>query len=73
MKKSFIGVSQVNFFGYQVTHNTWELSAERKAAIESMPFPKDKKGMQSFLGAALFFHHHIDYSNWAAKLSNPCA
>lgn len=69
MKKSFIGMSEVSFFGYQVTNEAWEMSHERKRAIEEMSFPTDKKGMQSFLGAALFFHHHIaDYSEWSAKL-----
>ena len=69
MKKSFIGASKVTFFGYEVTHGKWELSQSRKDAISAMPFPKSKKEMQSFLGAALFFHNHIpDYSEWSAKL-----
>ena len=69
MKKSFIGASKVTFFGYEVTHGKWKLSQSRKDAIGAMPFPKSKKEMQSFLGAALFFHNHIpDYSEWSAKL-----
>ena len=69
MKKSFIGASKVTFFGYEVTHGEWKLSQSRKDAIQAMPFPKSKKEMQSFLGAALFFHNHIpDYSEWSAKL-----
>ena len=69
MKKSFIGASKVTFFGYEVTHGEWKLSQARKDAIDAMPFPKSKKEMQSFLGAALFFHNHIpDYSEWSAKL-----
>ena len=37
--------------------------------IQAWTFPKSKKEMQSFLGAALFFHNHIpDYNNWAAPL-----
>ena len=69
MKKSFIGVDTVTFFGYEVTHGTWKLSDSRKAAIADMPFPTSMKGMQSFLGAALFFHNHVpDYSQWSAKL-----
>ena len=69
LKKSFIGVPQVSFFGYDVTYGKWELSQTRKDAISAMQFPKSKKEMQSFLGAALFFHHHIpDYSEWVAKL-----
>ena len=69
MKKSFIGTDTVTFFGYKVTHGSWELSEDRKKAIDDIPFPSNTKDMQSFLGAALFFHHHIpDYSEWSAKL-----
>ena len=69
MKKSFIGVDKVSFFGYEVTHGEWKMSQSRKDAIDALQFPKSKKEMQSFLGAALFFHHHIpDYSQWVARL-----
>ena len=69
MKKSFIGTDTVTFFGYKVTHGAWELDEKRKEAIDNIPFPRNTKDMQSFLGAALFFHHHIpDYSEWSAKL-----
>ena len=69
MKKSFIGVDKVNFFGYEVTHGKWQMSQSRKDAIDALQFPQSKKEMQSFLGAALFFHHHIpDYSEWTARL-----
>lgn len=69
LKKSFIGVDKVSFFGYEVRHGQWCMSASRKDAISAMPFPKTAKEMQSFLGAALFFHHHVpDYSEWSARL-----
>ena len=69
MKKSWIGVQQVTFFGYEVSHGKWQLSASRKAAIMAMEFPRNKKTMQSFLGAALFFHYHVSgYSEWVARL-----
>jgi hypothetical protein len=69
LKKSWFGVDKVTFFGYEVTHGKWELSEDRKQAIMAMEFPKNTKQMQSFLGAALFFHHHIPkYSEWTAKL-----
>ena len=69
MKKSFIGVDTVTFFGYEVTNGTWKLSDSRKQAIAEMKFPHNVKTMQSFLGAALFFHHHVtDYSEWSARL-----
>jgi hypothetical protein len=69
LKKSWFGVPQVSFFGYQVRHGSWDLSQERKDAIASMPMPTNTKGMQSFLGATLFFHQHVpNYSEWAARL-----
>ena len=69
LKKSWIGVDKVTFFGYEVQHNQWKLSDTRKQAINELPFPSNTKQMQSFLGAALFFHHHIpDYSQWTSKL-----
>ena len=69
MKKSWFGVSKVTFFGYEVENGTWRLSDERKKAIDGLEFPKTKKQMQSFLGAALFFHHHVpNYSEWSAVL-----
>ena len=69
LKKSWFGVPQVDFFGYQVRHGSWDLSPDRKAAISDIPMPTNAKQMQSFLGAALFFHQHVsDYSEWAAKL-----
>ena len=69
LKKSWLGVDKVTFFGYEVSHGTWKLSDTRKNAIQEMEFPKNTKQMQSFLGAALFFHHHIpNYSEWTARL-----
>lgn len=69
MKKSWFGVTTVNFFGYQVQHGSWRLSDERKGAIKALIFPKTLKQMQSFLGASLFFHQFVpNYTEWAAKL-----
>lgn len=69
--KSFLGVQEVKFFGYICRQNCYELSAERKAAIMSIPFPKTRKQMQSFLGAALFFRNFIpSYSSLSAQLND---
>ena len=68
-KKTWIGVREVTFFGFKVYDGKWELSEKRIEAIKAIIFPTSKKLMQSFLGAALFFHHHIpNYSEWVAKL-----
>lgn len=73
MKKSWIGVEKVTFFGYELTHGQWQLSQTRKLAIESLPFPKSKKEMQSFLGAALFFHNHVpNYSECLLNSTRWC-
>jgi len=69
MKKTWVGYDKVTFFGYEVVHNSWKLSQGRKDSISAMQFPKTKKEMQSFLGAALFFHNHVpDYSQWVSRL-----
>ena len=59
MKKSWIGTDVVTFFGYEVRPGSWSLSQTRKDAIQNMIFPTTQKSMQSFLGAANFFHTHI--------------
>jgi RNase H-like domain found in reverse transcriptase/Reverse transcriptase (RNA-dependent DNA polymerase)/Chromo (CHRromatin Organisation MOdifier) domain len=69
MKKSWIGTDTVNFFGYEISHNTISLSQSRKDAISAMLFPQNIKGMQSFLGATNFFHPHVpNYAKWASSL-----
>ena len=69
MKKSWIGTTIVTFFGYEVQPGSWQLSESRKAAISSLIFPTNQKQMQSFLGAANFFHTHIpNYASWASSL-----
>ena len=67
--KTWLGFKQVNFFGYVCRQNRYELSDERKAAINAMVFPKNIKQMQSFLGSALFFSSFVPhYSTLAAPL-----
>ena len=69
MKKSWIGTTIVTFFGYEVQPGSWRLSKSRKDAISQMIFPTSQKIMQSFLGAANFFHTHIpNYADWASSL-----
>ena len=69
MKKSWIGTDVVTFFGYEVHPGKWKLSDTRKAAISAMIFPTTQKQMQSFLGAANFFHTHIpNFASWASAL-----
>ena len=62
MEKTWLGYRTVKFFGYEITHGSYELGKERKDAIEAIEFPKNQKGMQSFLGSALFFKDFIPSS-----------
>ena len=69
MKKSWIGTDVVTFFGYEIHPGSWQLSDSRKSAISAMIFPTSQKQMQSFLGAANFFHTHIpNFASWASSL-----
>jgi phospholipid-translocating ATPase len=69
LSKTWIGFNKVTFFGYEITEKAWRLSETRKDSIDNMSFPATKKAMQTFLGASLFFHHHVaDYSEWSARL-----
>ena len=69
MKKSWIGTNVITFFGYEVKSVSWGLSQSRKDSISAMLFPTTQKQMQSFLGAANFFHIHIpNYAEWASSL-----
>ena len=65
MKKSWIGVDTVTFFGYEVTHGSWKLSKTRKEAIDSIPFPSNAKEMQSrdvFRGKENQLKNQLQYS-----------
>ena len=67
--KTWLGFESVKFFGYKVKHGTYELDEDRKKAIMECPMPTSVKGMQSFLGAALFFKNHVpNFSEKAHKL-----
>ena len=70
MPKSWIGVLEATFFGYRVKPGCWELTAERRAGVTSMPFPDNLKKVQRFLGCALFFANFVpNYSELTAPLS----
>ena len=71
LTKSFIGVTTINFFGYEITQGRYTLSKKRRESICAIPMPTDLKGMQRFLGAALYFKTHIPmYSALTASLND---
>ena len=68
--KSFLGFQEVKFFGYVCDSKGYHLSEDRIAGIREMAFPTTRKGMQSFLGCALFFKSFIpNYSALTAPLT----
>ena len=69
--KTWLGFDSVLFFGYRCRYKSYELTDERKAAIQAIPFPNSQKKMQSFLGAALFFKPFVaHYSTKTAPLND---
>ena len=68
-KKSFLGFTHANFFGYECRQGNYGLSDKRKIAIKNIPFPTKQKEMMSFLGAANFFSSHVPkYTDLTAPL-----
>ena len=56
-------------FGYVCRKGSYEVAAKRKDALNQIPFPT--KGMQRFLGFALFFKPFVyQYSVLAATLND---
>ena len=66
-----LAIDHANFFGYIVKQNGYELSDERKSAVNDIPFPLNLQGMQRFLGSSIFFKPFVlDYSGISAPLSD---
>ena len=69
MSKTNIGFEEVEFFGYRVTKDYYELTEERKQAVNSIPFPQNKKEVQKFMGFAIYFQPFVPgYASLAAPL-----
>ena len=67
--KTWLGFPQVQFFGYQVTGDGYELTEKRLQALHAVPFPKNAKEMMIFLGGCLFCDQFIPhYSSYTAPL-----
>jgi hypothetical protein len=72
--KSWLGFPSAKFFGYVCYSGRYQLSEDRKSALQQVPFPKGTKQMQSFLGAALFFKSFIPhYASLVAPLNDMVA
>jgi hypothetical protein len=71
LAKSSFGIRTVNFFGYVCSGNSYHLSGERAASVDSIPFPTDQKAVQRFLGAAMYFKPFVyDYSEKTRLLTD---
>ena len=69
ISKSNVGFNEVEFFGYRIKKDFYELTEERKEALKEIPFPVSIKSMQKFLGFAIYFQPFVKgYATLAAKL-----
>ena len=69
MKKTWLGVKEVTFFGYICREHTFRLSEERLKGISDMQMPMNKKAVKRFLGCAGFFIPFVpNYSSLVAPL-----
>ena len=69
MKKTWLGVSEVTFFGYVCKEHTYALSEERLKGITEMQMPHNVKSVRQFLGSSGFFQPFVpNYSIIVAPL-----
>ena len=72
--KSWLGFREVNFFGYLCKHKSYELTEDRKKALDDIPFPESGnrvKKMRSMLGSGVFFAPFVhNYSNHVKHLTD---
>lgn len=59
LSKCVLGVSKVNFLGYQVTEQGITPLPEKVQAISSFPLPQDKKSLRRFLGMLNYYHRFL--------------
>ena len=75
LSKSFVGLKEVKFFGYNVCDGKYYLEGSRSEAIDLIKFPSHKTkaanmtAMRSFLGQTRIFQPHVpDYTTYSAPL-----
>lgn len=60
--KTWLGYTQVHFFGYNCKHKSYELTDDRKKALLEIPFPENgnrQRKARSLLGCGVFFSPFI--------------
>jgi hypothetical protein len=55
MSKSWFGFRLVEFFGYTCQHKCYEVSKNKKEALNQIEFPNNQKKARSLLGKGVFF------------------
>ena len=69
--KTWLGFAEANFFGYVCKRDSYELSDDRKKAIEVINPPLSCKQMQSLLNSGVFFKSYFPhYATLAAPLTD---
>ena len=59
--KTWLGFEEANFYGYVCKRDSYELSDDRKKAIEAIDPPGSCKQTQSLLGSGLFFKSRVPH------------
>ena len=73
MAKTLLGYPECVFFGYRITHGTYQLTEARKQAVSSLAMPKTQKQAQSVCGSSIFFAKNIvNYATICAPLNDMC-
>jgi len=54
-------MSEGNLLGHIIAKSGFKMDPKRVKAITQIPFPVNKKSMQSFLGKINFLHKFISY------------
>ena len=58
--KCFFFTEEVKFLGYKISKYGMKMDKGRVAAIKEMEYPKNKKGLQAFLGAINYYRMFIE-------------
>ena len=70
-EKCHFMVNEGIVLGHKIFENGIEVGRAKVEAIERMPYPKDIKGIRSFLGHASFYRRFIkDFSKTLKPLTN---
>ncbi|GMF52905.1 unnamed protein product [Phytophthora fragariaefolia] len=67
--KSIFAQSRVDFLSHDISLDGMRANSKKLTAIAKLPFPKTKKGVQSFLGAINYYGRFIqDFAAYGAAL-----